>query len=127
MTGSIRKQDECDYTAIQSKTTYTDKTPWKSVIICSILCICTASQFSVYFSSMWPYLQRVRIRFVFVWFLEISYDRLRPGLENENSQKFWDIMFLYFEKFILKCAPTHSSVLNLEAFSNYHDLHFHFS
>ncbi|KAI6192230.1 hypothetical protein M3Y97_00314600 [Aphelenchoides bicaudatus] len=33
------------------------ETPWKSIITCGIICVCQAIQFSLYFSSLWPYLQ----------------------------------------------------------------------
>ncbi|CAD5233631.1 unnamed protein product [Bursaphelenchus xylophilus] len=35
----------------------TPKTPWKSIYFIGVLALCTAIQFSLYFSSMWPYLQ----------------------------------------------------------------------
>ncbi|CAD5230221.1 unnamed protein product [Bursaphelenchus okinawaensis] len=35
----------------------TPKTPWKSIYLIGVLALCTAIQFSLYFSSMWPYLQ----------------------------------------------------------------------
>uniref|UniRef100_A0A1I7S6C0 MFS domain-containing protein n=1 Tax=Bursaphelenchus xylophilus TaxID=6326 RepID=A0A1I7S6C0_BURXY len=43
----------------QSTSQFTDKTPWLSIGLVAALTMCTAAQFSVYFSSMWPYLQRL--------------------------------------------------------------------
>ncbi|CAD5224289.1 unnamed protein product [Bursaphelenchus xylophilus] len=43
----------------KSTTQFTDKTPWLSISIVAAMTTCTAAQYSVYFSSMWPYLQRL--------------------------------------------------------------------
>jgi hypothetical protein len=36
------------------------QTPWRSIYVTAALAYCTAVQFSLYFSSLWPYLQIVR-------------------------------------------------------------------
>ncbi|KAI6191932.1 MFS domain-containing protein [Aphelenchoides bicaudatus] len=33
------------------------KTPWKSIFVVSCFTFCTAAQFTLYFSSLWPFLQ----------------------------------------------------------------------
>uniref|UniRef100_A0A1I7S9V9 MFS domain-containing protein n=1 Tax=Bursaphelenchus xylophilus TaxID=6326 RepID=A0A1I7S9V9_BURXY len=39
--------------------TVVDETPWRSIVITSMLGFCQAAQFTLYFSSTWPYLQVV--------------------------------------------------------------------
>ncbi|CAD5230795.1 unnamed protein product [Bursaphelenchus okinawaensis] len=46
-------------TSRQSTTQFTDKTPWFSIALVAAMTTCTAAQYSIYFSSMWPYLQRL--------------------------------------------------------------------
>lgn len=33
------------------------KTPWKSIILCGFFALCTGTQFGLFFSSIWPYIQ----------------------------------------------------------------------
>uniref|UniRef100_A0A0R3RRZ7 MFS domain-containing protein n=1 Tax=Elaeophora elaphi TaxID=1147741 RepID=A0A0R3RRZ7_9BILA len=35
------------------------KTPWGSICICNVVCLLTGVQFSIFFTSMWPYLNRL--------------------------------------------------------------------
>jgi hypothetical protein len=35
------------------------QTPWKSILVCGIIGVCQAIQFSLYLASLWPYLHLV--------------------------------------------------------------------
>ncbi|VDK74204.1 unnamed protein product [Litomosoides sigmodontis] len=53
---SIVSNEKFDSSSTTTVNLNEGKTPWRSILICNVVCVMTGVQFSIFFTSMWPYL-----------------------------------------------------------------------
>lgn len=68
---TVHLTNKVEVSVIDKLNIATPKTPWQSIMVVSIFTFCTAAQFTLYFSSLWPFLQIVSLiifKYLFITF-----------------------------------------------------------